>query len=323
MERTHSDYFLCTRVNGSTFVIHERDKFEEHPFIYVKLYNDAPYIVLSDTGCGGGSQKHAYSRNLREFIETCPITANEGRPLNSRTEDKGILKKYVIICTHCHYDHILGLEHFQDASPQIVASWEGKSFVEKDLPEHSLCKSLDAPTPQYTVTHWARDNSWLFVDGTPLHLQIIHTPGHTPDELAWYDRQERHLYVGDSFCERVANDRSYEQAILFPKEGNILKYIDSLKRLLEFVEAKNTDPKADRGTVKISCGHVTSSVEAKEILLAVQSLVVDILSNKVLIVKSEEKRDEEYVTWRGSEEPRFSVEAPKRIMLDALQQSQA
>ena len=319
MNEIGSSDFVCSRVNSSTFVIHEKDTFDEHPFIYVKLYEDIPVVVISDTGCGGTTNKLLHSRNLRDFLETCPIASNHGQSLNPRDSNGNPLKEYMIICTHCHYDHILGLEQFRDASPEIVASLAGKSFIEDDLPEHSLCKSLDIPTPQYKITQWGPDFHSLSFDGEPLGIQILHTPGHTPDELAWYDESERHLYVGDSFYQRVAEDESYEQAILFPKEGNISDYLASLDKLITFVDAKNADETASRDSLKIGCGHVTSSVDAKEILLAVQKLFVNILKDKVPIVQREEKRGEEWVTWRENGEPRFSVAAPKRIMVDAKQ----
>lgn len=312
-------YFNCNRVNATTFVIHEKDKYEEHPFIYVKTFENVPVLVLSDTGCGGGKAKQLHATNLKDFIETSPISSNHGSPLNPRHSTGKATKKYLIICTHCHYDHILGLSHFQDDSPDIIASWNGKAFIESDLPEHSLCKYLEIPVPKYKVTTWAHDYQKLYFDDISLHLQVIHTPGHTPDEIAWYDDRERHLYVGDTLYERVAKDKSYEQAILFPKEGNIVDYLSSLNKLLLFVETKNNDDSANKGPVKIGCGHVTSSVDGKEILLAVRQLFLDIVQGKVPIVGTEEKRGEVYATWKEDGEPRFSVTAPKRIMQDAKQ----
>lgn len=310
-------YFICSRVNSTTFVIHEKDRFKEHPFIYVKTFQDVPVIVLSDTGCGGPNQRKTHSSNLREFIETSPIDSNDGRPLNPRDSEGKATKQYTIICTHCHYDHVLGLPQFGNASPNVVASWEGKAFIESDLPEHSLCKYLDIPTPEYEVTTWAHNLENLFYNGVPLHIQIIHTPGHTPDEIAWYDASERHLYVGDSFYERMAADKSYEQAILFPKEGNIEEYLQSLNKLLLFVEQKNDDSDASKGPLRIGCGHVTSSVDGREVVLAVRQLFSGILQDKVPIVLKEEKRGETYATWKTDGEARFSVEAPKRIIQDA------
>ena len=308
-----SQYFTCSRLNATTFVICENDKYDEHPFVYVKIYDDPRLVVISDTGCGGGDGDRKHLHNLKDYIETFPAAANDGKPLNPLEAERG----YLIICTHCHYDHILGLNHFPTDSTPILASSLDVSFIKEDLPVHSLCKFLDIATPKYTVSHWAHDFEKLSFDSRPLGLLILHTPGHTPDELAWYDEQERHLYVGDSFYERVAKDNSYEQAIIFPKEGNWVHYMQSLEKLLRFVEKMNEEP--TRAPVRIGCGHVTSSVDGVEILLAVRQLFQDIIAGRVPIEHSEEKRGEEYVLWKAAEESRFSVEAPKRLALEAAE----
>ena len=308
-----SQSFTCSRLNATTFVIHENDEYEEHPFIYVKIYDDPRLVVLSDTGCGGGGgDGHRKNpRNLKDYIETFPAAANNGKPLNPLEAER----RYLIICTHCHYDHILGLRHFPIDSTRILASSFDVSFIKENLSVHSLCKDLDIPTPMYTVSHWTYDFEKLSFDNRPLGLQVIHTPGHTPDELAWYDEQERHLYVGDSFYERVAKDKSYEQAIIFPKEGNWVHYMQSLEKLLRFVEEMNEDPA--RAPVKIGCGHVTSSVNGVEILLAVRQLFRDIIAGKVPVEYSEEKRGEAFMHWKVAGQSRFSVAAPKRLALEA------
>ena len=296
-----SPYFVCSRLNATTFVIHENDKYGEHPFIYVKIYNDPRLVVLSDTGCGGGDKNRDHYHNLKNYIETYPVAVNDGKPLSPVEAER----KYLIICTHCHYDHILGLKHFQTSSTRILASSFDRSFIEENLPVHSLCKFLDVPTPEYTISCWADDLEHLWLDGQPLDLQILHTPGHTPDELAWYDDQERHLYVGDSFYERIAKDNSYQQPIIFPKEGNWVHYMQSLEKLIQFVEKKDKEP--DRTAVRIGCGHVTSSVDGMEILLSVRQLFRDTIAGKVPIVHVEEKRGEEFVLWKSDETSDFSV----------------
>ena len=60
------------------------------------------FILLLDTGCGGATKKGDVDvTSLREFIETWPIGDNNNLPLNPRG-----LKKYLVVCSHCHYDHI-------------------------------------------------------------------------------------------------------------------------------------------------------------------------------------------------------------------------
>lgn len=309
--------FLCTRVNSTTFVIVEDDEYAEHPFIYARIYESL--VVLSDTGCGSSADAPEHSQStLRNFIEASPIVANGGRSLNPRQENGKPSKKYLIICTHCHYDHILGVSQFIDSDPIILASLHGKSFVTNNLPEHSLCLFLGVPTPKYTVSYWAKDYERLSFNTTSLGLQIIATPGHTPDELAWYDEQERHLYVGDSFYQRTPEDKSYEQAIIFPKEGSVIEYMDSLRKLSSFVDKKNME--LDKPSVKIGCGHTTSSVEGKGILLAVQRFFEDVIAGIVPIKHISDKRGEEVCLWQDDGEPRFSLSAPKRLVEDAKKQ---
>ncbi|MCJ1223880.1 hypothetical protein MMC12_000523 [Toensbergia leucococca] len=305
-------YFKCTRLNQSTFVIVEDDK-SEHPFIYAKLYNDPPLVVLSDTGCGGLSRSAEPS--LRHFIETHPVTANENQPLNPHQGDGKLSRQYLIICTHCHYDHILGIPCFKTVKPTILASSHEKSFIEDDLPEHSLCLFLGIPTPEYSVSFWAADFESIIFEGSPLGLQVLHTPGHTPDELAWYDEEERYLYVGDSFYERVSGDNSYAQPIIFPNEGNLIQYMSSLEKLISFVSGKNS--KLDRTPIKIGCGHITSSTDAIGILLPVRQLFQNIIAGETPIKQSTEKRGEIVDLWQEDGDPRFSVEAPRRLVTDA------
>lgn len=70
------------------------------PFIYAKVYDTV--LVLVDTGCGGAARDSSVEvTSLRKFIETYPVADNDDRPLNA-----GAQRLYVVVCTHCHYDHI-------------------------------------------------------------------------------------------------------------------------------------------------------------------------------------------------------------------------
>jgi glyoxylase-like metal-dependent hydrolase (beta-lactamase superfamily II) len=95
--------FQATQLTPSTFLIKEFDDiYSEYPFIYVKIVGQADTVVVIDTGCGGASRESdTQITKLREFIETVDIEANDGKPLNG-----GGRMKYIVITTHCHYDHI-------------------------------------------------------------------------------------------------------------------------------------------------------------------------------------------------------------------------
>jgi len=161
----------------------------------------------------------------------------------------------------------------------------------------------------------------LPASASDLGITIINTPGHTPDELAWYDHNERHLYVGDSFYEEGEEG----MAIQFPKYGNWLDYMVSMNKLLDFVRKENAAVAEDsEGWVevpkrlRIGCGHATTSVDGETILKDVIRLFEDIILSKVPVVKSEEKQGEIYDLWREKgQNVRFWVRAPRRLCEDA------
>lgn len=229
-----STCFTCTRLNDTTFLIVEDDKWSEYPFIYAKVY--ASILVLIDTGCGGAAKDNATVQvtSLREFLETCPVDDNDSQPLNP-----GSHKDYAVICSHCHFDHIGGVAQFTDTGKSAIwASSYDKPFIQGEgrLATSSLCRFFGMETPKYEVTHWADDGQHVLAGeaGEDLGLVIYHTPGHTPDELAVWDAQERVIFVGDTM---------YEWAhIFFPLEGNLRLYSNTLAKLRSLVAAWNGDP---------------------------------------------------------------------------------
>ncbi|KAI3398909.1 hypothetical protein diail_8232 [Diaporthe ilicicola] len=254
-----STCFTCTRLNSSTFRIVEADKYDELPFIYVKVYDSV--IVLIDTGCGGAAKDPGVElTSLRDFIETYPLEDSHGKPLNP-----GGSRSYAVICTHCHYDHIGAVAQFTDTPrSSIWASAYDKGFIEDDLPTSSLCRFVGMETPNYTVTNWAANAQRVAFGSKDLGLTIYQTPGHTPDELAVWDQQERVLYVGDTL---------YEWApILFSLSGNLSDYASTLQTLIGLVDGWNKDAvEGDR--VKMACGHCTSNTAAAEFLYEVDGFL--------------------------------------------------
>ncbi|KAK3076812.1 hypothetical protein LTS18_011984, partial [Coniosporium uncinatum] len=180
-----------------------------------------------------------------------------------------------------------------------------------------------------------------------LSIQILHTPGHTPDSLAWYDISERHLYIGDTFYERGPDD----MPIIFPKEGSWIDYMASLQKLLSFVRYYNNDSsqysryagvtswlrcfglegaswldawmgRVVQGRVSLAAGHQTSDVDAEQALEEVLVLFKRILKGEVKQQDVEMNRGEQVCFWQdpddgAGEEARFSVKAPLRLVEEA------
>lgn len=207
--------FVAYRLNATTFLINEPDDiYGESPYIYALMNYATNTIVLIDTGCGGHTRRPGISvKSLREFIETIPVDVNGKKPIN-----EGGKMKYVIVITHCHYDHIcqssisrvipiltqrlfclawpctVGTEPFAADTP-ILSSGNDPSFLTPDqLQYSSLCAYLGIKLPKYTPTLVPHNYS---IPQSP-HVHVLHTPGHTPDEVAIWDESEGMLYVGDT-----------------------------------------------------------------------------------------------------------------------------
>jgi glyoxylase-like metal-dependent hydrolase (beta-lactamase superfamily II) len=173
-------------------------------------------------------------------------------------------------------------------------------------------------TPKYKVTHWADDLASMEHNGADLGTQIIHTPGHTPDELAVWDAAERTLYVGDTLYEGTA--------IVFPAQGNLKLYSESIGRLKELVKGWNADTALPR--VKIACGHSTSSADAVEILDEVDAYLFEVVKGMVTPYAKENTQDlsgdGEESRWffkRGGGKIAFGI--PKRLIDDFEADTQA
>jgi glyoxylase-like metal-dependent hydrolase (beta-lactamase superfamily II) len=92
--------FTCTRLGASTFLIIEDDKWDKEPYIYVKI--NLSFLVLIDTGCGGAAKNEAAEfTSLREYLRHFQSQTTKSQPLNP-----GSKKSYIVVCTHCHFDHI-------------------------------------------------------------------------------------------------------------------------------------------------------------------------------------------------------------------------
>ncbi|KAI6096484.1 Metallo-hydrolase/oxidoreductase [Pisolithus croceorrhizus] len=292
--------FKARRLTSSTFLIIEWDgMYNEHPFIYARIVSAVQTMLILDTGCGGASNNPRIGVSLRKFIETVPIEENERAPLNP-----GGRLAYVVIQSHCHYDHILGMEAFTSDSV-ILGSGHDPTFTsQENLAAHSLCAILGIGTPSYKLNLVPHLHDIVSVNKVSLGVTVLHTPGHTPDGLALWDANESMLYVGDT--------RYEDDPIIFPEEGNLPDWFATVGNLLAFV-CKQPDP----DNVRINCGHAAVMKLAIEVLRATKEFMKDVVPGTEPLRRRFQTRGQWVVEYK-QKSGRFSPICPERLVLEAM-----
>lgn len=102
--------------------------------------------------------------------------------------------KYIYL-THCHGDHIGGVNELKER-------YGGKILIHRidseglNNPEINLCEYIGLGRIELDVDSRIDDNDLIHVGET--ELQVIHTPGHTKGSTSLYCEKEKMLFSGDT-----------------------------------------------------------------------------------------------------------------------------
>lgn len=294
-------------------------------------------MVITDTGVGTTVSNPGNTPAVWTIVSFLEHTINPGNRI-----------PYLIVCSHCHWDHILGLKHFLPSEQPgwsghqagtdvtVVASGRETEFLQpwETLNFHSLCSANDLPAPCYKVGIWVGDGEKLVYkhrDCVEIDLGIvaIHTPGHTPDSLTWYDVSERVVYVGDSLYERESFEtreapwgKEEPGPIMFTLEGSVADWWASIHKLITFVEQENDrGQKAGKPRLKLAAGHVTADADAHDTLVGARDFMARVLRGQVRHYHMDEARGKPMGHWTDDSPERpgevvgkFSVGAPLDVI---------
>jgi glyoxylase-like metal-dependent hydrolase (beta-lactamase superfamily II) len=120
-----------------------------------------------------------------------------------------------VLVTHGHRDHAGG-------APALASAHPAAAFAKQPWPEEDH---------QYAVA-WRTIGDGDVVSAGGESLTVLHTPGHSPDHLAFWHVPSRTLFTGDLVV------RGSSVMIHSSRGGNLAQYLASLERLLALEPAR-------------------------------------------------------------------------------------
>jgi len=205
-------WFEVYRVRPGVFAIYEPHQFEE---VISYLIVGSRRAMLFDTGMGIGDMK----RTVRG-LTALPI---------------------VVINSHTHNDHVGDNWQFDDVRNMDTAFTRAnakgsREDAQAELAPGNLCTPLpagfDAPgycTRPWKIAGWIHDGDRIDLGGRI--IEILATPGHTPDAISLLDRRNKLLFTGDTY---------YPAPIwLYRPETDLAAYERSLRRLVALTPQVN------------------------------------------------------------------------------------
>lgn len=172
-----SNWFTIDHIDKETHIISEYKHWEE---THAYLLNGTQYSLLIDTGLG--------IKNI--YDEVIKLT------------DKPV----IAVATHIHWDHIGGHKYF----PHFYVHEEEVNWLCGEFPlsleqiKEYVVERCELPTDfkigdykffQGNAAKVLKDNDIIEVGGRS--IQVLHTPGHSPGHMCFYEKSRGYLFTGD------------------------------------------------------------------------------------------------------------------------------
>ena len=129
------------------------------------------------------------------IIDAGNMSAREDRVLADFIEEQG-LKPVLAVNTHCHFDHILGVEFLKMTYGVKFALSSKDEYLRASAQQSCAMFGIAAvvDVPQIDIDLDTIDT----ISFGETELKVIKTPGHTPGGVCLYHEQSSQLFSGDT-----------------------------------------------------------------------------------------------------------------------------
>ena len=198
-------WFEVYRIRPGVFAIYEPHQSEE---IISYLILGSNKAVLFDTGMGISDIK-----KLAEGLTRLPISV-----LNSHTHNDHVGDNW-------RFSDVYGMDTEFTRTSARGSTADAQAEIAPDQICGELPQGFDAKsyaTRPFHISHWLHDGDKLDLGGRT--LQVIATPGHTPDSISLYDAKNGLLFTGDTFYPG--------RIFLYRPETDLDAYAASVKKMI-------------------------------------------------------------------------------------------
>ena len=146
-------------------------------------------ITLSPRGFGANT--YLITTDNRTAIVIDPAQPRVAQEL----ERRGLIATCVLL-THCHFDHVMGVDVLQQNGAKVYCSDVEKTLVGTDA---DLFSVFGAPRTVYTVDETFQDGEEKKING--ISVQMLLTPGHTKGSCCYLFTAKdggSYLFTGDT-----------------------------------------------------------------------------------------------------------------------------
>lgn len=172
-----TDWFTIDKIDENTYIISEYRHWEE---THCYLLNGKNKSLLIDTGLG----------ICNIYDEVVKLT------------DKPV----IAVATHIHWDHIGGHKYFPEFyAHEAELDWLNGGFpLSADTIREMVVDRCDLPKGfdvskysmfQGTPSRVLKDNDIIDIGGRA--IEILHTPGHSPGHICFWEKETGYLFTGD------------------------------------------------------------------------------------------------------------------------------